>query len=90
MNLPLSHFCIKRKYLKVTHFLFRVLFSPVRHGLVVKRLCSELLQRIEMTLNATGSGQKEIQVAKITDCDLPPLLPSDDEPRLALICKEVY
>ena len=52
------------------------------YGVLVKRQCTELLNRINVAADATGSGQKTIRLAKIPQVNgPPPLLPMDDEPR---------
>ena len=58
---------------------YSILYRPLADGLEVKRLCKQLLAKLEVQTELTGSGQRTIQIPKIEPGDEPPPLLSLDE-----------
>eukprot|EP00794_Sanderia_malayensis_P019141 gene19141-21059_t len=77
---------LNRDYMRKTGWiklLEKLLFVKLRRGLLLRRLCGEVLKRIEEPdNNFTGSGQKNIQVRKIDTNEPPSLLPLDQQSSL--------
>ena len=72
---------MKSSLLTRIRFLLRILYRPMPEGIEVKRLCKEVLTKLKVNSELTGSGQQIIEVPKLeTGDEPPPLLLTDELP----------